>query len=230
MDFIQNIAQEMQLDPVGFSKLPETYQKRFPKMQSVITLVVPLSTAVVDEIDTIPTATYYQHYRTVNAYIDHVETMMGLALIRRGIRYIAVPASQSVREGRAYAGIFPHKTGAVNAGLGFIGRSALFVSYRYGPRVRLGSILTDAPIETLEEPMVTGACGSCRKCVEACPAHAITGVLWQKGMPREELMNAEACSQYMKTHFQNIGRGSVCGLCMRACPYGSDLGFTFQGK
>ena len=24
--------------------------------------------------------------------------------------------------------------------------------------------------------------------------------------------------QYMKEHFQDIGRGSVCGICIRVCP------------
>jgi hypothetical protein len=36
---------------------------------------------------------------------------------------------------------------------------------------------------------------------------------------REEMFDAEKCSQYMKKHFQHIGRGAVCGICMEVCPH-----------
>ena len=34
----------------------------------------------------------------------------------------------------------------------------------------------------------------------------------------EMLFDAEKCSKYMKEKFQKIGRGAVCGICMRFCP------------
>ena len=42
--------------------------------------------------------------------------------------------------------VMPHKTVAVHAGLGWIGKSALFVTEKYGSAVRLTSVLTDAPL------------------------------------------------------------------------------------
>ena len=35
---------------------------------------------------------------------------------------------------------------------------------------------------------------------------------------REKIIDAKACSDYMKKAFQHIGRGAVCGVCMRVCP------------
>ena len=34
----------------------------------------------------------------------------------------------------------------------------------------------------------------------------------------ERNFDAEKCSRYMKEHFQDIGRGSVCGICIKVCP------------
>jgi len=49
---------------------------------------------------------------------------------------------------------------------------------------------------------------------------AITGEDAFYGVERKILFDAEACSNYMNTHLKQIGRGSVCGVCMRVCPKG----------
>ena len=66
------------------------------------------------------------------------------------------------------ARVFPHKTAATQAGLGWIGKTALFVSPRLGPRLRLATVFTDAELP-VGEPVTEGRCGSCRRCVDACP-------------------------------------------------------------
>ncbi|MBR5721301.1 MAG: epoxyqueuosine reductase, partial [Clostridia bacterium] len=97
-----------------------------------IALVVPLSVPVVMGITDAPTKTYFHHYRTTNAFIDSLCERLVVKMIGIGYNAAAVPASQSVDE---YSGVFPHKTAAVKAGLGYIGKSALFISNDYGPRV-----------------------------------------------------------------------------------------------
>ena len=196
---------------VGFSHMEEV---PYEGLCTAVTLVVRLLDPVVDGIDTAPTKDYFHHYRTVNAYLDRLTLKTCLMLERAGFRAAPIPASQSVSE---YAGIFPHKAAAVSAGLGWIGKSDLFISYREGVRVRLATLLTDCPVERKEHPY-RGECGDCRICAEKCPAMAIRGRNYEPGMRREELYDAEACSRYMKTKFQAIGRGAVCGICMRHCP------------
>ena len=49
---------------------------------------------------------------------------------------------------------------------------------------------------------------------------AIKGHEWTPDSAREDIIDAKACSDYMKRAFQHIGRGAVCGICMRVCPYG----------
>ena len=137
-------------------------------------------------------------------------------MIGEGYNAAAVPASQSVE---GYYGIYPHKTAALKAGLGYIGKSALFISDKYGPRVRLGTVFTDADLGG-NSYIQQDKCGDCRICATKCPAMAISGKAFNEGDTREDIFDARACSEYMKRNFQHIGRGSVCGLCMKHCPKG----------
>src|SRR5512137_2458177 len=58
------------------------------------------------------------------------------------------------------------------AGLGWIGKSALFVSEKFGPRVCLGAVLTDMPLKA-GKPM-DNRCGRCDRCAKTCPVGALT--------------------------------------------------------
>lgn len=205
---------------VGFSA-PEGAPGGFPVAVSV---VVRLSDAIVDEIDGAPTYTYFSHYRAVNALIDRLLLRAGLLLQNEGFRYLTIAASQTVYHGgeRTHEGRFSHKKAAVAAGLGTVGRSTLFLHRMYGPRVRLGTLFTDCPLpapDGREMPM-SDVCGGCDACVRACPAHAITGETWHRGLAREALLDAQKCNDYMRAHYMRIGRGAVCGICMRVCPRG----------
>ena len=73
---------------------------------------------------------------------------------------------------------FSHRHAAAAAGLGELGFSGLLLTPQFGPRQRLVSIITDAPLEP--SPMYDGPklCrpDSCRRaCIEACPTKAMTG-------------------------------------------------------
>lgn len=184
-----------------------------------ISIAVPLSDAVIDEIDGAPTYTYFHHYRTVNAYIDRILLQTGLLLQSKGYRYIPIAASQSVPSSgeRTHMGRYSHKKAAVLAGLGSIGKNSLFLHPVHGPRVRLGTLFTDCPL-TVEEHKPLTACLDCDLCVKACPAGAIKGVPWRAGIARSEMFDANACNSYMRDHFMGIGRGSVCGICIKVCP------------
>lgn len=187
-------------------------------MKYGISIVVRLSREIVAEIENAPTLTYFNHYRQVNAFIDRLLLQAGLFLQKKGYGYITVAASQSMNdEGWNYHGRYSHKKGACLAGLGSIGRNSMFLHREYGSLVRLGTIFTDCPLEYNTE-ITESPCGSCHACVDACPSGAITGRDYYIGVPREEIFNAEKCSMYMKREFQKIGRGAVCGICMRVCP------------
>jgi len=185
-----------------------------------LSAVFRLSEAVVDEISDGPTPTYYHHYRTVNALIDQALLEAGIFLQSQGYRYIQIAASQSIHDAEhSYAGRYSHRKAACLAGLGTIGKNSSFIHRQYGCRVRLGTLLTDCPFEQLNGAQTFDPCGGCVKCVNVCPAKAISGKAWEPGMPREGFFDAAACSAYMKTASRDTGRGAVCGLCLAVCPY-----------
>lgn len=185
-----------------------------------LALVVRLSDAVVDEIDGKPTYTYFHHYRTVNAFIDRCILKAGLMLQGNGYKYIPIPASQSIPN-KYYAGRYSHKKAAVLSHLGFIGKNSMFIHKQFGPRVRLGTLFTDCPFEVFSGIIESG-CKNCDACVKACPAGAISGAEWHEGIDRSEVFDPELCSNFMKKEFQHIGRGAVCGICMKVCRYSNE--------
>jgi Uncharacterized Fe-S protein len=201
---------------VGFAKVSDGPSG----LQYAISIVLPLSDAVIDEIGDAPTYSYFHHYRTVNAYIDRIILEVGLLLQSRGYRYIPIAASQSmpVDGQRNHMGRYSHKKAAVLAGLGYIGKSTLFLHQVYGPRVRLGTVFTDCPLPALEQ-IPPSSCNNCNLCMQSCPASAIKGVEWQEGIERSQMLDADSCNGYMRDHFMKIGRGSVCGICIKVCPY-----------
>lgn len=200
---------------VGFSCVSDG---PFGEKSYAVSIVVRLSDAVIDEIESEPTHTYFHHYRTVNAYIDRLVLQCGFILQKYGYRYIPVGASQSInKDGRNYLARYSHKKIACLAGLGGIGKNSLFLHKEFGPRVRLGTLFTDCPFD-VENYEYISPCTSCNLCVDACPSGAISGNLWQPGMKREEVFDPDKCSKFMKKEYRHIGRGAVCGICMRVCP------------
>lgn len=215
-----NLGQSLGATEIGFSDLAVLPAQKRMDFNHAITVVIKLSDGILNQIESAPTQTYFSHYRSVNRLLDDISLRILLALEAQGYPSVAIPASQSVADPNdPFTGAFAHKTAAVLAGLGWIGRSALFIHQRYGPRVRLATILTNAPVAA-GEPVTQSGCGSCRACVSACPAMAIEGQLWTPGLARNALYDANACSQHMKEAFHHIGRGAVCGLCVVACPIG----------
>ena len=204
-------------DLFGTSNIKGLQPARFSALPFAITIGIRLSDAVVDEVAGKPTKLYFAHYRAVNALLDMTATKCVGWLQRRGYNALAIPASQTTSEA-GIAADFPHKTAANLAGLGFVGKSAMFVSTAYGPRVRLATVLTDMPLPTGEMQPVR--CGDCRACVDACPCGALTGRMWSFGAAREDIVDAALCSRHMKKAYQHIGRGAVCGICMAVCPFG----------
>ncbi len=200
---------------VGFVHLKSDPSVPF---ENALSLVFHLSDAVVDEIDNAPTHTYFHHYRTVNAQIDRILLLAGVLLTKRGYKYLNVAASQSISTDKAkYAGRYSHKKIAYLSGLGDIGASGLFLHRRFGARVRLGTLFTDC-VFPAPAPMVDRLCTGCMSCVRACPSGALSGNMWQPDRPENSVIDPSACSEFMKRRFQHIGRGSVCGICMRVCP------------
>jgi len=102
-------------------------------------------------------------------------------------------------------GRLPHKTVALLAGLGFIGKNNLLVTEQYGCAVMLGKVLTTAPFETMSKLPIEPQCGECTACVDVCQPKSLHGTTWNVMVKREDMMVRKLCN--------------LCLKCMLWCPY-----------
>jgi epoxyqueuosine reductase len=115
-----------------------------------------------------------------------------------------------------------HKMVATRAGLGWIGKTDLFISKKFGPRLRLVSILLNTPVKAKTKLIDKSLCGSCNKCVKLCPAKAANGKLWDITVEREEFFDPWKCRKQC-AEFGRLRLGldaRICGMCVAACPVG----------
>ncbi|WP_407432557.1 hypothetical protein [Methanobrevibacter sp.] len=107
----------------------------------------------------------------------------------------------------------PYKTLATSSGLGWVGRSALFVCEEYGSAVALSGILTNMPLK-IAEPITDSYCDDCEECQKACPVDAINPTKWNSRLNRSDIIDIDVCSQYVIDQFK---AGLGCSKCLCNC-------------
>ena len=181
-----------------------------PALPRALSILMRIDPAVIRGIKHGPTEDYREEYLRLNQSLDDATAALAGLLDDHGHDATAVPAT-----GSEHDGFFPHKTAATSAGLGWIGKTALFVSPEFGPAVRLATVFTDLELP-VGEPITEGRCGDCTACVDACPAGCGRDVAWRAGMARDELFDASACRHHM-TRYVELQQ-QICGICIAACP------------
>ncbi len=188
--------------------------RRFPY---ALSFAVPMTPATMAGIRHGPNQAYADEYSRVNDLIDDVANRLAVAIRSRGFE--ALPLAASNRSDPVnIQGDFPHKTAATRAGLGWIGRHCQLITRKFGSWVRLGTVFTDMELAG-GQPVERSYCGTCTRCVEACPAGALKGNAWVAGMPREEILDVTACDNWKKENYYRYHRGHNCGICSAVCPY-----------
>lgn len=99
---------------------------------------------------------------------------------------------------------------AASCGMGYIGKSNVLVTEKYGPRINMTYLFTDAPLQTKVEE-VESRCGRCTACLDACPCGALT----------DEGYDEASCRQYRDNpeHQERASTHTVmkCMRCMTSC-------------
>jgi epoxyqueuosine reductase len=189
-----------------------------PALPRALAMLMRIDPGVLRGMKHGPTEDYRDEYLRLNTALDAATAALAATLRDHGHQAVAVPATMpdpsSVLSGNG-DGPFPHKTAATAAGLGWVGKTALFVSPEFGPAVRLATVFTDLDLP-VGEPIAEGRCETCSACVDACPAGCGRDVTWRAGMRREELFDASACRHHM-TQYTGI-EPQICGICIAACP------------
>jgi len=182
---------------------------------------VPMDPHIMAGIHNGPNQAYADEYARVNREIDDTAVALANEIRKRGFRARPLAASERT-DPVNIRGDFPHKTAATRAGLGWIGRHCQLVTRPFGSWVRLGTVFTDTAL-ACGPPTVRSFCGGCRKCVDACPAGALTGKAWLPGVARAEILDVQACDRWKKEHYARFHGGHNCGICSAACPYGQRI-------
>ncbi len=169
-----------------FHEAPERMHPKniFPDCKTVISIVQPIPRSTyrgITEGTYWPNYTYYSYNRLNTLFRPMVTYELARLIEDHG--YEAVPVYPGVPETYVPAPVAPGRPApdiqlnvriaAMACGLGEIGWSKVFLHPEFGPRVRIGNILTDAELEpdALIKPKTL--CKRCMKCVKDCPGNAI---------------------------------------------------------
>jgi epoxyqueuosine reductase len=117
------------------------------------------------------------------------------------------------------AGPVPERELAQLAGLGWIGKNMMLIHPEIGSFTFIGVVLTDADLAA-DLPFEADRCGTCRRCLDACPTQAFVG-------PRD--LDARACISYLTiehrgeftyTQASQVGDWVFgCDVCQDVCPW-----------
>jgi epoxyqueuosine reductase len=125
-------------------------------------------------------------------------------------------------EGRAYvdAGPMMDKAWAVRAGLGWLGKHSNVITRDYGSWVFLGELLVNIPL-AYDYQILPDFCGTCTRCLEACPTQAIVAPYVVDGSRCISYATIElkdpVLPPHIKPHLQNWIFG--CDICQDVCPW-----------
>lgn len=223
---LANLSKEQGLDLFGVADLTEANNyiyrvggdliSSFPR---AISLGIKQINSVVDELhrheEPIALYSYGDVGGPMNAIINKATYLIAKKIEDSG--YKAYIPSGQIMNTRKVEAAFSHKLAANFAGLGWIGKNCLLITEKYGPRLRLSTILTDAPLEAGNS--IPNKCGDCTECVDACPPHALTGASFDPSEPRSTRFRVSLCTDYTAKRANQFGRGT-CSLCLSSCPYG----------
>jgi len=211
----------------GFADLTGLLGKKFEGFNWGISIGRKLDSSIVDKIPDGPTMEYYSHYRQINEDLALLTRSISNDLNRNNFESISIEPTVSTGEldtvyFKTLRTDLSHKMVATRAGLGWIGKTDLFISKESGPRLRLVSILLKTPLEQKSKPIDKSRCGTCNLCVDICPAKAANGKLWDISVEREEFYDPwkcrDKCTEFGRSRLGKDAR--VCGICVAVCPVG----------
>ena len=212
----------------GTADLTGLIDEKFGEYRFGISIGKRLNDPIIDTLVDGPTIEYYYYYNHINEELSKTARLIKYKLQKVGIDSVIIKPtiSTSSAKFKKYLSTLTvdlsHKMVATRAGLGWIGKTALFISSEFGPRLRLVSLLTNQKPSNISYPVDKSRCGACNICVNKCPAQAANGLLWDIKTHRDTFFNAHKCRDKcgeLAMQRLNVDK-RICGLCVSVCPIG----------
>jgi epoxyqueuosine reductase len=145
-------------------------------------------------------------------------------VIKSSLKNLITELQKKIGEfsGRGFVDSAPvlERTWAQKSGLGWIGRNGSLITKNSGSFFFIATLIVDIELN-YDDPFAKDFCGSCRRCIDACPTEAI--------LPNK-VINGSKCISYftielkeeiipeeMKGRFSNWMFG--CDICQDVCPW-----------
>ncbi len=128
-------------------------------------------------------------------------------------------------EGRCFVDSAPllEHAWARRAGLGWQGKNTLLIRKGLGSFCFIGTIITTARFDRYDTPFTANHCGTCRRCVDACPTGALQpGSLdAHRCISYQTIENKEDCpDELLRLAGERL---FGCDACQTACPWNARL-------
>ncbi len=196
-----------------------------------------------------PNREYAVQYVSLNAKLDRIVQELGYLLEERGFYAFPVQASQpnagmgiefstgtdispEERIQKYLRGAISHRHAAVLAGMGEIGLNNLLMTPEYGPRVRLASLITEAPLVP-DKPFSEVLCKgkkdpkACTLCIKSCPFNVLPESKEAIADPlKYNVVNKFRCREESGKNLKLVLGNwvhAICGICIKVCPIGKKL-------
>lgn len=103
------------------------------------------------------------------------------------------------------------------AGLGFYGKNHCLIHPKYGSYFTVGALLTTLPLAP--DAPLSETCGTCRKCIAACPGRALSETGMRRECCKSYLTQKKELTPEEETILSRTPTVFGCDECQAACPY-----------
>ncbi|MFC1912435.1 hypothetical protein ACFLXG_04705 [Chloroflexota bacterium] len=221
---LSNFLKEIEADKIGIARLEDwkdtpLYEKSkelLPEGKSIVVLAMEVfselvkyltSQAKVGEIQLRNLAKY--NMELVNGKLNWEAYKIVKELHKHNFKGVLLPAGSDPFDGRFLGGVISYKHAGQAAGLGVLGWHSMLLTPEYGARVRLATIISNAPLKPTTILNVKDTpCSKCGGiCIKICPVKAI------KKPKGDETYNIDkyTCNAYCSA-------SGGCAECLKVCP------------